>query len=76
MIDEKCFALSKSRDCRALEIRSCPGYKQCAFYKPRWKHERDLSRVEARFSGLSEEKQSEIANKYYHGQMPWRKEQE
>ncbi len=76
MINEKCFALGKSCDCRALEISRCPGYLQCKFYKPKWKYKRDLILVMARFYSLSDEKQIAIANKYYYGRMPWRKELE
>lgn len=76
MLNEKCFAIDKNGGCRALEVRHCPGYSRCAFYKARWVQERDLDRIDAKLQAMSEEKQRHIADKYHHGDMPWRKEQE
>lgn len=69
-MNEKCFALKNGR-CRALE-GNCPGYAACGFYRPRWKYELDQKKINVRLSRLPIQKQTEIADKYYKGNMPWR----
>lgn len=76
MINERCFALTRDCRCRALEIENCPGYKQCVFYKPGWKQNRDQMYIDGKLRALSEARQRYISEKYYHGDMPWAKEYE
>lgn len=69
-MNEKCFAMNKGT-CRVLTC-NCPGYAACRFYKPRWKYEQDRKKTNLRLSRMPIQKQMEIADKYYKGNMPWR----
>ena len=76
-MNERCFALkrvtTRTGDCVCCE-GGCPGYAACPFYKPMWKFERELERKYAKLSALPESKQLYIAQKYYKGLMPWRRD--
>ncbi len=69
-MNEKCFAM-KNGQCRAL-TGNCPGQAACKFYKPRWKLEKEQRLINRRLCGLPMEKQMQIADKYFSGEMPWR----
>ena len=74
-MNEKCFGLRKGRECAVLEEGICHGnYATCPFYKPKWKCEHDRQIALRRIADTSPEKQRLVADKYYHGQMPWAKE--
>ena len=70
MIDERCFARASHRGCRALNT-DCPGYEKCAFYKPRWRQEKEVQLVKYRLASLPLPKQLAIADKYFEGKMIW-----
>ena len=76
-MNEKCFALKKVKtrtgNCACRE-GNCTGYSICPFYKPVWKFQRGLELKYAKLSALPEAKQRHIANKYYRGLMPWRRD--
>ena len=61
----------KAGNCRALTVKGCPGYARCGFYKPRWKYEQDQKKTYQRLRRLPIQKQWEIADMYYKGEMPW-----
>lgn len=69
-MNEKCFALQRNGKCRAVD-GNCPGHAACAFYKPRWKFEKDQRLAYCKLAALPGERQREIADKYYGGRMPW-----
>ena len=74
-MNEKCFGLRKGRECAVLEDGICRGnYATCPFYKPKWKCEHDRQIALRHIADTPPEKQRLIAGKYYHGQMPWAKE--
>ena len=72
-MNERCFALKHNGACKALEMERCPNYASCQFYKPVWMHERDRDRAYGRINSLPEERQAEIAHKYYGDRMPWKR---
>ena len=76
-VNEKCFAKrkspSRSGNCICL-VGNCPGYDRCPFYKPVWKYENDVGQRYARLASLSVGQQNYIANTYYRGLMPWRRD--
>ena len=69
-MDERCFAMHWG-ECSALKVH-CPGRQACAFYKPRWLMEKEQRRIYRRLNCLPMERQAQIAEKYYDGEMPWR----
>lgn len=69
-MNERCFALQATGRCRALDV-NCPGHAACAFYKPRWKHEKDQQLAYSKIAALPIEQQQSISQKYYNGLMPW-----
>ena len=69
-MNERCFALQATGRCRALDV-NCPGHAACAFYKPRWKHEKDQQLAYCKIAALPVERQQSISQKYYKGLMPW-----
>ena len=77
-MNEKCFALrklpGKPPACSCLDGDNCLGHTACPFYKPVWMHERDIERKYKKLASLSEHDQRRIANKYYRGLMPWRRD--
>lgn len=73
-MNEKCFAMRRQCSCGALTVKGCPGYQHCTFYKPIWMYQRDQSQINVKLSGLPLEVQQCIAEKYHHGQMPWKGE--
>ncbi|MEF9879098.1 MAG: hypothetical protein RSE58_06150 [Clostridia bacterium] len=72
MLNERCFAQKHKGGCTALITQHCPGAGQCAFFKPKWMHERDTQRIHYRLSHMPSDKQLAIAQKYYGGKMPWK----
>ena len=76
-VNERCFALRKNRKrasaCVCLE-GGCPGHAVCPFYKPVWKHEHEIEKKYAKLAALPEMEQLRIAQKYYKGHMPWRRD--
>ena len=48
-MNEKCFALQRDKECRALD-KNCHGY--CSFYKPVWKHKKERRLANAKLSAL------------------------
>ena len=74
-MNEKCFALRKDGECRALECRLCMNsYDDCPFYKPVKQALQDRAARYERISSLTEAQQEKISARYYEGRMPWRKE--
>ena len=72
-MEEKCFAVTAKRKCKLLKCGECSGnYDRCPFYKPRWMADRDTRKRLYRISQLPEEQQAHIAQRYYHGKMPWK----
>lgn len=74
MLKEKCFAMRGGGKCDALNVKRCPNYTACPFYKPAWMAERDTARANQKLQAMPEQKQLRIADKYYNGKMPWRSE--
>lgn len=73
-MNEKCFGMNRG-SCKVLTC-NCPGYAKCAFYKPRWKAEKDQRLANAKLRALPMERQQVIADAYFKGKMPWRNENE
>ena len=66
--------VESAEDVRAIIARvdsNCPGHAACAFYKPRWKHEKDQQLAYCKIAALPVERQQSISQKYYKGLMPW-----
>ena len=74
-MNEKCFALQRNGECRALD-RDRRGPCPCVFYKPVWKHKKEQRLAHQKLTALSVEKQMYIADKYYAGCMPWEEDME
>lgn len=72
-MNERCFAIKKNGECKALDVKHCPGCGQCSFYMPVWMYERDRDRAFGHINRLPEARQLEIANKYYGDKMPWKR---
>lgn len=76
-MNERCFALKEKMGhppfCACCE-GNCPGHTACAFYKPVWRFQHEREKKYARLAALPEMMQEHIANKYYRGMMPWRKD--
>ena len=49
----------------------CVGYENCPFYKDHAQYNADLDLHYQRLRQLPQEEQRAIADKYYHGRMPW-----
>ena len=64
-----------NENCRALNC-DCPGFGCCPFYKSIAAHRADRTAANEKLRKLPVEKQMEIAQKYYFGEMPWRYEDE
>ena len=75
-MNERCFAHRRNGKCMALTSEQCAGYAVCLFYKPIWKHAQDVARANQRLNALPAERQREIAEQYYEGDMPWKGENE
>ena len=75
-MNERCFAMKRDGMCGALTVTGCPGYAACAFYKPIWKHKKDVALVNKKLCALPTSKQADIAERYHQGRMPWRGEVE
>ena len=70
-----CFALKKNGECRALNShRNCG--ELCVFFKTTEQQNEGIRRAYLRLSTLPTEQQLYIADTYYKGSMPWRKEVE
>ena len=67
-----CIHLTENCKCDVLVVDGCIG-ESCSFFKSNL--EKDLSEINSskRLSSLEENKQKEIANIYYDGKMPWKK---
>jgi len=75
-MNERCFAHRRNGKCVALTSEQCAGYAVCPFYKPIWKYAQDEDRANQRLNALPVERQREIAEQYYEGDMPWKGENE
>ena len=74
-MNEKCFALRKDGECRALECRLCmTSYADCPFYKSTTQAKQDKAARFERLARLPQEQQERISARHYEGRMPWRKE--
>ncbi|MEG0935706.1 MAG: hypothetical protein RSJ41_08955 [Clostridia bacterium] len=73
-MNEKCFALRKGCACSALAVKNCVGYQCCPFYRPVWQWQKRLSKADMRLRKLPLARQTDISEKYYHGETPWREE--
>ena len=67
-----CFGWD-GKECQAT-ITTCALGDQCPFYKKMSDHIKSCEDAYKRISKLPEEKQTEIADKYYGGAMPWKDE--
>jgi hypothetical protein len=65
------LCIYNSDNCRALSIKDCIG-KQCPFYRSPESIEKSREQWKMRLLSLPDERQSEIAKKYYGGNMPWK----
>ena len=81
-ITEMCFAYIipdkrsySNEDCKALSC-NCPGFDLCPFYKSFDKHRADQAAANEKLRKLPAEKQLKISAKFYHGEMPWRSDDE
>ena len=70
-MDHNCFALKEDSSCNALSVEECIG-STCSFYKTIEQYNESCKNADARVASLNEEKQRELAVKYYNGKMPWR----
>ncbi len=75
-MNERCFAHRRNGKCVALTSKQCAGYAVCSFYKPIWKYAQDVARANQRLNALPVERQREIAELYYEGDMSWKGENE
>lgn len=64
-----------NENCKALSS-DCPGYDLCLFYKSFDEHRAGRAAANARLRKLPMEKQLKISTKLYHGEMPWRYDNE
>ena len=71
-MNEKCFALRTGCKCNALAVKNCVGYQMCPFYRPVWLQQQRRKKVDLRLQKLSLAQQTDISEKYYHGDMPWK----
>lgn len=63
-----CFAYNFDR-CKVLDINNCKA--RCSFFKTKQQHILSRRLANERLSSLNEKIQSNIADKYYGGVMPW-----
>ena len=64
----RCIMRGKS-GCVGLELDECP--PRCPFYKDSEGWQQSEQKAYNRIRSLPADKQQEIANKYYGGEMPW-----
>lgn len=64
----RCIMRSKS-GCVGLELDECP--PRCPFYKDSEGRQQSEQKAYNSIRSLPADKQQEIANKYYGGEMPW-----
>ena len=68
-----CIFLQENGRCSRLEHSFCVG-ETCSFLTSHLKSDEGKSKWAVRLSALSEQKQNEIAKKYYGGKRPWKDE--
>ncbi len=68
-----CLFLQENGRCSRLERNLCVG-EECSFLTSRLQADEGKSKWATRLSALSEQKQNEIAKKYYGGAKPWKNE--
>ena len=71
-MSKMCFA-NKANKFRILKVGICEG-KDCPFIKTKIQLKESVRKAYARIAYLDISKQNYIANKYYQGKYPWRKE--
>ena len=71
MKNTTCFA-RRGRECNCLEVKYCPGYAKCSFYKNRAQYYADIEVCYARLRTLRPVAQLSIAGKYFDGKKPWK----
>lgn len=72
MLNEKCV-FSEDEKCRALILgrRRCPW--ECSFFKTEKQLAESTEKTNETLRSLPFKRQIHIADKYYEGEMPWRK---
>ena len=65
-----CLFLQENGKCSRLDRNFCVG-ERCSFLTSRLQTGDEKSKWASRLSSLSEQKQNEIAKKYYGGAKPW-----
>lgn len=76
-MDERCFALTPTQTCLAIETGAhknrCKGSMGCAFYRCEAAHQASKQDAMERIATLPDDQQQHIADTYYGGKMPWMK---
>lgn len=72
-LKDMCINRTRGNRCSKLIIKSCPGDK-CTFMKTTKEQESSCKYSFERLRTLSRDTQLYIADKYYGGSMPWKKE--
>ncbi|MEA1959695.1 MAG: hypothetical protein U9N81_00085 [Bacillota bacterium] len=69
-MDDKCYALTGKNRCKILTVIKCPEIS-CSFFKTIQQALESCEEANARLASLDQTSQRSIADKYYHGKMPW-----